>query len=689
MKKTFALFAVLILFSVSLTAQTTQDLIDKNSKIDTNKVIMPWKKHPQIAATITRLLERYHYGRKRLNDSLSSEIFDTYLKRLDNGKMYFTANDIKEFEDYRYELDDDLYDGNLIAPYRIFNVFKRRLTERIPKIDAQIDKWFDFTKDEYFYPDRKDSAWLPEGKDLENLWRKRLKFEALNLKLAGKKKEKIQETLKKRYHRFHKLILQYDAEDVFSLFINSVTYNIDPHTSYFSPKQEEDFRINMSLALEGIGATLTVKDDYTTIVKVIPGGPAAKSGKIKIDDKIVAVAQGKDGEWVDIVGWRVDDVVQLIRGKKGTIVRLQIIHADAAPDDPPEEITLIRDKIKLEDKAAKKKVIEITRNGKPHKIGVIIVPEFYTNFGRGNRDKNFASTSRDVRKLLDTLKAENVEGVIIDLRNDGGGALSEAIELTGLFIKRGPVVQVKDVTGKIDVEQDPDPAIVYDGPLAVMVNTYSASASEIFSGAIQDYGRGLIIGSQTFGKGTVQNMISLDRIIPPTPEQKIGALKLTIAKFYRITGSSTQEKGVIPDISFPSQIDRKEYSESAYPSALPWDTIGSAQFQKFADLNPYIPELKEKHKKRVASNEEFKKIIDEIKEYEKKKNKKAFSLNEEKRKAEKEKMHKENKDEKTPIDSTKSKNKKVKEDLKKDDPYLEEAGEIMLDFTEMLKKSGK
>jgi carboxyl-terminal processing protease len=684
MKKTLGFLFALIFFVTAVTAQTTEDLIEKNSNIDTNKVIMPWSKHPQVAQTIARLLVRYHYRRQPLNDSLSSEIFDTYLKRLDNGKMYFTKHDIDNFEEYRYELDDDMYDGNLIAPYRIFNIFKRRLTERIPKIDAQLEKGFDFTKDEYYYPDRSDSAWLSDEKAIDELWRKRLKYEALNLKLAGKKWDKIKETLKKRYHRFHKLILQYDAEDVFSLFINSVTYNIDPHTSYFSPKQEEDFKINMSLALEGIGATLTVRDDYTTIVKIIPGGPAARSGKLKIDDKIVAVAQGEDGEWVDVIGWRIDDVVQLIRGKKGTIVRLQIIHPEAAPDDPPEEITLVRDKIKLEDQAAKKEIIEIERDGVKHKLGVIIVPEFYTNFGRGNSDKNFASTSLDVRKLIDTLKTENVEGIIIDLRNDGGGSLTEAIELTGLFIKEGPVVQVKDVTGKVDVESDPDPAIVYDGPLAVMVNPYSASASEIFSGAIQDYGRGLILGSQTFGKGTVQNMISLDRIIPPTPEQKIGALKLTIAKFYRVTGSSTQEKGVIPDIEFPTEIDRSKYGESSYPSALPWDTIESAHFQKFADLSPIIPVLKEKHEKRIEKNREFQYILEDIKEYKKHQNKKAFSLNEAKRKAEKEKAEakkkKRDKERGVESDSTKSGEKDVKKDLKTDDPYLEEAGQIMVDF---------
>ena len=682
--KRILIILALALFVANGVAQTTEDLIEKNSKIDTNKVIMPWKKHPQIAQTIARLLTRYHYRRQPLNDSLSSEIFDTYLKRLDNGKMYFTKQDIDDFEAYRYELDDDLYDGNLIAPYRIFNVFKRRLTERIPKIDAQLEKGFDFTIDEYFYPDRSDSSWLPNGKNLDELWRKRLKYEALNLKLAGKKWDKIKETLKKRYHRFHKLILQYDAEDVFSLFINSVTNSEDPHTAYFSPKQEEDFKINMSLALEGIGATLTVRDDYTTIVKIIPGGPAARSGKLKIDDKIVAVAQGKDGEWVDVIGWRIDDVVQLIRGKKGTIVRLQIIHPDDAPDDPPEEIVLVRDKIKLEDKAAKKKIIEIDRDGEKHKIGVIIIPEFYTNFGRGNRDKNFASTSLDVRKILDTLRTENVEAVIIDLRNDGGGSLTEAIELTGLFIKNGPVVQVKDVTGKIDVEEDPDPAIVYDGPLAVMINTYSASASEIFSGAIQDYGRGLIIGSQSFGKGTVQNMISLDRIIPPSPEQKIGALKLTIAKFYRITGSSTQEKGVIPDIEFPAQIDREKYGECSYPSALPWDTIRATQYEKYGDLSAAIPVLKEKSEKRIAKNREFQYIIEDIKEYKEKLKKKAFSLNEAKRKAEKEKDEKKNKerDKERGIDKSDS-TKTAKKDLKTEDPYLEEAGQIMVDFVEM------
>ena len=672
------LFLLFFIILANLQAQTTEDLIKKNAVIDTNKVIMPWSKHPQIAETIVRLLTRYHYRRQSLNDSLSEVIYDNYLKRLDNQKMYFLQSDIDKFNLYRDELDDDLYRGNLIPAYKIFNLFKKRLTERIKLIDAQLEKGFDFTINENYSPDRSDSAWAKTEPELNEIWRKKLKNDELSLLLNGKKKEKAVETLQKRFHRFHKLLLQYDAEDVFQLFMNAVCYMEDPHTNYFSPRDSENFKIGMSLSLEGIGATLTTKDDYTTIVRIIPGGPAAKSGKIKVDDKIAAVAQGKDGEWVDVIGWRIDDVVQLIRGKKGTLVRLQIIHPDADPDAPPVEIDLIRDKIKLEDQAAKAKVINIKEKGKEFKIGVITVPEFYTNFGGKNKGKDISSTSLDVRRLIDSLKTANIKGLIIDLRNDGGGSLQEAIQLTGLFITNGPVVQIKSVTGKVDVENDPDPQIAYDGPMIVMVNKYSASASEIFSGAIQDYGRGIIVGEQTYGKGTVQNMIDLRRIIPETPEQKIGSLKLTIAKFYRVTGSSTQEKGVIPDIKYPSIRDSKLNGESANPSALPWDTIAPVQFTPFSNFTSIIPELIKEHKSRVKNNVEFKFMEEDIKEYYAHKNKKTFSLNEKIRKEEKKKRELKKKERKK--EREKLNPKQDKKDLKTEDPLLEETGHVLSDL---------
>ncbi len=679
-KASSVMFLLFFLFLSVSSAQTTEDLIKKNSEIDTNKVILPWAKHPQIAETIVRLLTRYHYRRQPLNDSLSAVILNTYLKRLDNQKMYFLQKDIDSFSQYKDELDDDLYSGNIMPPYKIFNLFKTRLTDRIKLIDAQLNKGFDFTLDEYFSPDREDSSWAKTESQLNQLWRKKLKNDALSLILNGKKKAKAIETLRKRFHRFHKLILQYDAEDVFQLFMNSVCYTEDPHTTYFSPKASENFKIGMSLSLEGIGASLSVKDDYTTIVRIIPGGPAARSGKLKVDDKIVAVAQGRKGEWVDVIGWRIDDVVQLIRGKKGTIVRLQIIHADSGPDAPPTEIELVRDKIKLEDQAAKAKVIKIKEKGKTFNLGVITIPEFYTNFGGSNKGKDISSTSQDVRRLLDSLKTEKIQGLIIDLRSDGGGSLQEAIQLTGLFIKQGPVVQIRSVTGKVDVEDDPDPAIVYDGPMMVMVNKYSASASEIFSGAIQDYGRGIIVGGQTYGKGTVQNMIDLRRIIPETPDQKIGALKLTIAKFYRITGSSTQEKGVIPDIKYPAIRDPKVFGEIANPSALPWDTIAPAQFVPFANLTKYIPILNQEHSERIKNNVEFKYIKEDIKEYYANKKKTKFSLNLKVRRAEREKRDKIKAERKKERKKNNPKKDDKKKDLKTDDPFLEETGHVLADF---------
>ncbi len=426
--------------------------------------------------------------------------------------------------------------------------------------------------------------------ELNEIWRKRLKNDALTYKLNGKDWAFIQKTLKKRYKNFSQFLNQYNSEDVFQLAMNSFTQSIDPHTNYLSPQTSDNFKIDMSLSLEGIGARLQTEDDYTKVAEIIPGGPADKSGLLKADDKIIGVAQGEDGEFEDIIGWRITDAVKLIRGAKGTTVRLQIIKAGSDLNAKPIDISLVRDKIKLEDQAAKGSVLEIINDDKPFRIGVIDIPKFYNDFeGQRNGDGNYKSTTKDVRKIIDSLTTEKVDGIIIDLREDGGGSLQEAIELTGLFIKDGPVVQVKSSDGNIEIAKDPDAGIVYAGPLAVLVNRFSASASEIFSGAIQDYGRGLIIGEQTFGKGTVQNLIDLNRL--SSKKMDLGQVKITIAKYYRINGGSTQNLGVIPDISFPSIVDPKEFGESAEPSALPYDEIKSAEYNKFSDLKKYVPQL--------------------------------------------------------------------------------------------------
>lgn len=602
---------------------------------DTLTVIKP-DNHYQIEnQLITSILTRYHYKEFDINDSLSIIIFDRYLDALDNGKNYFILSDIEEFNTQKLQLDDKLFKGDIQFYYDVFNIYLKRLNERMTYVDELLNAEFDYSINENYEYDRDKSDWAKDQSELNELWRKRLKNDALTYKLNGKDWEFIQKTLKKRYKNFSQFLNQSNSEDVFQIAMNSFTQAIDPHTNYLSPVTSDNFKIDMSLSLEGIGARLQTEDDYTKVAEIIPGGPADKSGLLKADDKIIGVAQGEDGEFEDIIGWRITDAVKLIRGAKGTLVRLQILKAGSDLNAKPIEISLIREKVKLEDQAAKGSVLEIMNDEKPFRIGVIDIPKFYNDFeGQRNGDGNYKSTTKDVKNILDSLKSENVDGVIIDLREDGGGSLQEAIELTGLFIKDGPVVQVKNSEGNIDIAKDPDPSIVYDGPLAVLVNRFSASASEIFSGAIQDYGRGLIIGEQTYGKGTVQNLIDLNRL-SSQKNLNLGQVKLTIAKYYRVNGGSTQNLGVVPDISYPTMIDPKDFGESSEPSALPWDEIKSADFNRYADLTKLFPEINKKHLQRISSNKDFQNLIEDIQIYKENKKKTFISLNEDIRKEEK------------------------------------------------------
>lgn len=603
---------------------------------DSLKLIEPQEYHKLEEQLITSILTRYHYNKIEINDSLSNIIFNRYLDALDNGKNYFLNSDIKNFETDKFNLDDMLINGNVQFYFNVFNVYLKRLNERAYFTDSLLNNEFDYSIDENFQFNRDKSEWANNERELNEIWRKRLKNDALTYKLNGKDWAFIQKTLRKRYHNFAQFLNQYKSEDVFQLAMNSFTQALDPHTNYLSPETSDNFKIDMSLSLEGIGARLQTEDDYTKVVEVIPGGPAAKSKLINVDDKIVGVAQKEDGDFEDVIGWRITDVVKLIRGPKGTLVRLQIIPSGSELNVKPKEISLVRDKVKLEDQAAKSKVLDIMNEGKAFKIGVIDIPKFYNDFeGQRNGDGNYKSTTKDVRLILDSLKNKKVDGVIIDLREDGGGSLQEAIELTGLFIKDGPVVQVKSSDGNIDVDKDPDPAIVYDGPLAVLVNRFSASASEIFTGAIQDYGRGLILGEQTYGKGTVQNMIDLNRLTSKK-DNNFGQVKLTIAKYYRITGGSTQHLGVIPDIEFPTYFAPSEFGESSEPSALPWDEIKASNFNRYSDLSKIIPTLKEKHLNRIADDNDFNYLLEDINIYKENKEKTFISLNEDIRKKEKE-----------------------------------------------------
>ncbi len=683
--------SVLILLITGLAANfylagTTDTIVEINNDLDSLKSLEPKNYYMLEGQLVNTILDRYHYKQFELNDSLSSIIFDRYLKSVDYGKNYLLESDIKSFEQYRYALDDHLKDGDVLPFYDMFNVFLFRMRDQIIYTDTLLSKEFDYTIDEEYLINRKDAPWAESRTELNDIWRKRVKNDALNLKLNDKEWEEIQKNLKKRYENYSRILTQYNSEDVFQLAMNSFTVSVDPHTNYLSPITSDNFKIDMSLSLEGIGARLQVDDGYTKVVEIIPGGPAFKSKKLHSDDRITAVAQGEDGEFVDVVGWRITDVVQLIRGPKDSVVRLLLLKYDKGLDAEPVELILVRDKVKIEDQSANSSTLNIKHNEKPFKIGVITIPKFYIDFeAKRKREKDYKSTSRDVKNLLNELIKENVDGIIIDLRNDGGGSLEEAIRVTGLFIKEGPVVQVRDMEGKITVDNDLDPEIVYDGPLAVLVNRFSASASEIFSGAIQDYGRGIIIGENTYGKGTVQNMIDLNRLTSGKGF-KLGQVKLTIAKYYRIDGSSTQRMGVIPDITFPSYVDAKDFGESNEPSALKWDKIESAEYELFSELFSIIPELQKLSKQRRETDPEFEYFREDIEEYKESIKDNFASLNEDVRRAEKEEREEkrfQRENERRKIKGLKLLDKgetpPEDEDIN-NDPFLNESAHIIADF---------
>jgi carboxyl-terminal processing protease len=650
--------------------------------INDTSIIKPKDIHPKKAVLLSGLL-RGHYAKKSVDADISKATLDAYLKSLDGSKAYFLASDIEKFNVYRDKFAILIEEGQLEMPFNIFNVYKQRFFERMNLVDKLLEKEPDFSIDEYLETDREKTSWAKSEKDLDEEWRKRIKNEMLSLKLTGKKFEEIRNTLKKRYERTRKTVSQINSEDVFQYAMNAFTESFDPHTNYFSPVNAQNFNMNMKKSFEGIGARLRSQEDYTVINEVMPGGPAFKSKALKKDDKIVAIAQGDDGEFEDVVGWRIDDVITLIRGTKGTVVRLKIIEANAPANAPQKIVRLVRDKIKIEDESATKKIITTKLNGKDFKIGVIAIPSFYIDFSdyqRGNKD--YKSTSGDTKKLINELKQEGIDGLVIDLRNNGGGSLKEAIDLTGLFIKKGPVVQIKDASGDIEPQGDRNEEIAYEGPLAVMVNTFSASASEIFAGAIQDYKRGVIIGEQTFGKGTVQSPISLAEYMRSSDPNQ-GQINLTISKFYRITGSSTQNKGVIPDLSFPSAFDRTEVGESSERSALPWDEIRAARFTPTDHVSPrQVDKLKEFLKKELKNDAELKRAVSEIEEAKKLRKKTKISLSETKRKAEMEEFEKKFKKKSIPNGEPEEENNKAKEEK---DVFLELGAKLLAEWIEIKK----
>ncbi len=637
---------------------------------------------------VVELLKRHHYSKPPLNDARSVIIYESYLKLLDPSRSYFLASDITEFDKWKTQFDDLLKSGDLDPGFTIYkrylNRVKARLDFALAELGKGVDK-LDFSTQETLLVDRKDAPWLKSEAELDDLWRKRVKDEVLRQKIAGKDPKQIQETLTKRYKNQLARLEQTRAEDIFQAYINTFAQSYDPHTNYLSPDSAENFDINMSLSLEGIGAVLQSDNDQVKIVRLVPAGPAAKTKQVAPADKIIAVAQG-DKEMVDVVGWRLDEVVKLIRGPKGSVVRLEVIPSTNAPNDQTSKIVSItREAVKLEEQAAKKSILNLKQDGRDYKVGVIEIPAFYLDFKAFRAgDPDYKSTTRDVKKLLTELQKDKVDGVVIDLRNNGGGSLQEATELTSLFIDKGPTVLVRNADGRVDVLEDENPGAFYKGPMALLVNRLSASASEIFAGAMQDYHRALIIGGQTFGKGTVQTIQPLNH----------GELKLTLAKFYRVSGQSTQHQGVLPDIDYPSIIDTKEIGESALPEAMPWDTIKPAIKPASDPFKPFLAQLKARHDARTLKDPEFIYIRDRLGLAQSLMNEKTVSLNEAARRAqhseiEAKQLAMENLRRKAKGEEPLKEMKKEDEDAlaaepdktkPEDDAYLSETGRILLDY---------
>lgn len=629
---------------------------------DSLTVLSPKQEHPREAILISQFLAGYHYNKTTLNDSLSSVIYDNLFGDLDPNRAYFLKKEVEKFEFYRYRLDDDIPNGKLAFGYALFTAYREKALERVDYVYELLEEEFDFGKEEYYEFERDQSPWLENKKEQNELWRKIIKNQALAYKLVGREWKDIAESLTNRYKRVEKALYQYNSEDVFQQYMNGFTSAYDPHTSYFSPQAAEDFEIDMSLSLEGIGARLSQQLDYTVVADIIPGGPAFKGNELKPEDKIIGVAQGDKGKFDDVIGWRLSDVVRKIRGPKGTVVRLQILKASEGQGGLPDTIRIVRDKIKLEAQEAKAELIPITENGKAYNLGVISIPSFYKDLDALRAgEREVKSTTNDVKRLIMELQDQGMDGLMIDLRYNGGGYLDEAILLSSLFLPKGPIVQVRDMQNRVDVQKD-NGKIFYEGPLTVLMNRYSASASEIFSGAIQDYKRGVVVGENSHGKGTVQNLVDLG------PEMKrqinrmmaiyrnngnlraaneikelqkymdegkvnIGMLKMTMAKFYRVTGNSTQRSGIAPDIHFPSAFDPADVGESSRANALPWDEIQKADFSPTNDVTQELIDLLNSlYREHLNSDPTLMQLVKEIEKQKERRNQASISLNIEQRK---------------------------------------------------------
>jgi carboxyl-terminal processing protease len=649
------------------------------------QALAPEKNHETTLREVVKVITDKGYRHLSVDDGLSQLLWQRYLGELDRQRMYLTAADIAELAALRYELDDALRSGDMGPAFAIFNRYQKRLTQRFTFVLREVENGLeklDLEKDDALEIDRQQAPWPASDQDLQRLWHKHFKNDVLNLKLAGKSLSQIQPLLERRYRSQLNRIRQTSAEDVFSMFVNSLARLHDPHTQYFSPRFSEDFNIRMSLSLEGIGAVLQTDNEHTKVMRLIPAGPADKSKQLAPGDRIVGVGQGEDGDVVNIIGWRIDEVVRLIRGPKETVVRLEVLPVSQVDESQTRMVSITRNTVKLEEQAARSKVITHEHQGRTLRIGVVQIPTFYADLQAmsANR-KDYRSTTRDTRQLMDELKSAGIDGLVIDLRNNVGGSLQEASDLTGLFIKSGPTVQIRETQGRTSHLEDRDPRMIYRGPLVIMVNRLSASAAEIFAGAIQDYGVGLVLGTTTFGKGTVQGLLNLGH----------GQLKLTQAKFYRVSGDSTQHKGVVPDILFPADHDPDKIGESALPDAQPWDRIDPAAYKAQADLKPLIPILSKRHEERMATAPDFVFIRENLAAQRQAQQKKQLSLRESTRRQERlvqerEQLQRENKRrtakglapiekiEKTAADDIQD------PDPKAPDPYLEESGNILIDY---------
>jgi carboxyl-terminal processing protease len=620
-----------LLSFIALPAMATTTMDDER--------LRPDPRHESVGELVTEFIQKSHYSHISVDDELSSRVMDRYIEALDGNRMYLLESDIEFFENYRYQLDDIVRSKPLDPVFEMFSVYQTRVRERLDFALAQLESEPDFSVDEEYQFDRSEEPWATTEAELDEIWRKRVKNDVLRLELADKPWEESRDLLRKRYKRYLKRIDQVKADDVFETFMNAFAHTLDPHSSYLSPRNSEEYRIQMSLSYFGIGASLQLDEDYVQIVNIIPGGPAAIDGKLKPKDRITGVAQGPEGDIVDVIGWRLDDVVDLIRGPANTVVRLQIIPAGALPGSGEKIIALTRDQVKLEEQAAKSDIVTVPRDGREWRIGVIEVPSFYRDYrAMSSGDKDYTSTTRDVKRLIGDLEEQGIDGLVLDLRGNGGGHLTEATALSGLFIDNGPVVQLRNSSGRISRLDDPDPVarVAYNGPLTVLVDRFSASASEIFAAAIQDYARGVIIGQQTFGKGTVQNLYSLDQYLKPEAGPGYGQLTLTIGKYYRVTGESTQHRGVNPDIALPSLIDTEQFGESVRDSALPWDTIQTTRFRAGEPLDSTIESLTASQMERAKTDPNFQYLVDRTRDAEEARARKTVSLNYEQRLTERE-----------------------------------------------------